>query len=245
MTASAIGARVAGAGFVYAIALAAAVGVGCAAPGFSCSLSSGANAAASAAMIALALFALGLVLMGSVLTPAAMLLRRIKWLYWWSVLPIAAATAALPLAVICALPGGDCRGGAFGPLAGALTFAGLSGGLFLWRTWLRHHASEPALARRLAVQPPAVKLGLIFAGGYLAVLTAAAAFVATSSGDMSGMVFFFIAQPWPLVGSWFFGFGGATAGMPLGLALNGALAFGIGYGVSRACRRNKARMGAS
>src|SRR5258706_9763785 len=153
MSSSAIGARVAGATFVYALALAAAVGLGCTASGYSCHLSPGANAATSAAMVTLALFALGLVLMGGVLTPAAMVLRRIKWLYWWSVLPIAAATAVLPLAVLCTLPVGNCRVSGFVPLAGALAFAGLSGGLFLWWSWLRHQASEPPLARRLAVQP--------------------------------------------------------------------------------------------
>jgi hypothetical protein len=194
-------------------------------------------------MAGLALFALGLVLMGGVLTPAAMVLRRIGWLYWWSVLLIAAATAALPLAVLCALPGGNCQASGFGALVSALVFAGLSGGLSLWWSWLRHQASEPTIAQRLAVQSPAVKLGLIFLGCYVAVLAAAVIFVATSSGDMSGVVFLYVAQPWPLVGFRLFGFSGTGAGMLLGLPLNGAIAFGIGYGLSRAFRRNKAPTG--
>jgi hypothetical protein len=166
-----------------------------------------------------------------------MLLRKIRWLYWWSVLSIAAATAAPASAALCILPGDNCRV-AGGAVVRVLIFAGLSGGLFLWWSWLRHQASRVTVAQWVAVQSPAVKRGLIVLGGYVAVLAAAAVFVATSRGDMAGMVFFFIAQPWPLVGFWLFGSGGTDAGMPLGLALNGVIAFGIGYGASRTFRRN-------
>jgi hypothetical protein len=194
-------------------------------------------------MAGLALFALGLVLMGGVLTPALMVLRRIGWLYWWTTLPFAAATTALPLTVLCALPGGICQASGFDALVGALLLAGLSGGLSLWWSWLRHQASEPTIAQRLAVQSPAMKLGLIFVSCYVAVLAAAVIFVATSSGDMSGVVFLYIAQPWPLVGFRLLGLSGTGAGMLLGLPLNGVIVFGIGCGLSYAFRRNKAPTG--
>ena len=229
--------KVVAAAAIYVIALAGAVGLGCAAPAFSCRLSPGASPSISVAMGVLAFFGTGLVLMGGVLAPAAMLLRRIGWLYWWSVLPIAAATALLPLTLVCSLIGVECSSGNFPPFFGALLFASLCGGLFLWRSWLRHQASERTIVERLAGQPPAVKIGLVFVGIYVLAVAAAAVFVATSSGDMSGMVLLYITLPWPLVGSWLFGDGGMAAGLLLGLALNAFIAFTIGYGLARALRR--------
>src|SRR3954468_9392200 len=88
------------AALVYVVALASAVGVGCAGPGYSCELSPGASLIVSATMAGLASYATGLVLMGGALAPAAMILRKIGWLYWWSVLLTAAGTAVLPLLLV-------------------------------------------------------------------------------------------------------------------------------------------------
>lgn len=235
----AVAAHIGLAALLYSIALAGGVAIGCAAPGFSCHARPDLNFLFGAAMVALAFFATGLALMGGVLAPAAMLLRRKGWLYWWSALPIAAATAVLPLIVVCGLEAGNCRSPGFVPMSGSLIFASLCGGLFLWWSWLRHQASQPAIAERLARQPPAVKSGLIFVAGYVAVVAAAIVFVATSSGDMSGLVFLFITLPWPFVGSWLLGDIGLTGGLLLGLAINAAISFSIGYGLAKLKRRNE------
>ena len=225
------------AALLYSIALAGAVAVGCTASGLSCHANPDSSFVFSAAMVALVFFATGLALMGGVLAPAAMFLRRTGWLYWWSVPPIAAATAVLPLIVVCGLAAGNCSSRGFVPMSGSLIFASLCGALFLWWSWLRHQASQPAIAKRLAAQSRAVKLGMMFVGGYAAVVAAAILFVATSSGDMSGLVLLYIGLPWPFVGSWLFGHNGLTAGLLLGLPLNAAISFGIGYGVAHAMRR--------
>jgi hypothetical protein len=171
-------------------------------------------------------------LMGGVLVPAALLLRRMRWLYWWSVPPVAAATALLPLIAFCGSGSGECGSRGFAAVAGSLMFASLCGGLFLWRSWLRHHASQPGIAQRIAACSPAVKLGLVFLAGYGAIVAAAIIFVAAYGGE-SGMIFLYITLPWPFVGGRWLGDTGAMAGLPLGLLLNAALSFGIGYGIGR------------
>ena len=231
-----VAARVTAAAAVYGVALSAGVGVGCAMPGVSCHLSPNANPVIGGAMAVLGLFAAGLVLMGGVVLPAARLLRRLGWLYWWSVCFTALATAVIPLMFVCIFAGGGCSPGNITPLSLSLMFASLCGGLFLWLSWLRHDAARRTIVERLAVQPHTVKTGVLFVGIYAAAVAAAALFVATSSGDMSGLVLLYITLPWPLVGAWLFGDGGMAAGVLLGFALNAGVAFSIGYGLARARR---------
>ena len=221
--------RLGAAAALYAVALAGAVGVACSAPGLSCHLAAGANPATAAVLLAAGSFAIGLLAMGLVFTPAAMLLRSIGWLYAWSAALSAVLAAILPAILLCNAAGGSCSSRSIAPLLGSLLFASSCGSVFLWLSWLRPQASRPGLRERLSAQPRAVKAGLAFLAGYLALVAAAAVFVASSGGDMSGLVFVFIALPWPLLGSWLFGDGGMMAGALLGLALNGAISFGIGY----------------
>src|SRR5436190_10892170 len=134
------------AALLYSIALAGAVAVGCTASAVSCHANPDSSFVLSAAMVALVFFATGLALMGGVLAPAAMFLRRTGWLYWWSVPPIAAATALLPLIVVCGLAAGNCSSRAFVPMSGSLIFASLSGPCFLGGFCLGLQVCRPRFA---------------------------------------------------------------------------------------------------
>jgi hypothetical protein len=215
MPTSVIG-RVAAAATVYAIALALAVAVACATLGFSCS--GGATPVASALLAAAALFATGLVVNGALVTPAALLLRRVGWLFWWTFLAVAVAAAAAPVAALC-LFSGECSQSGFAPLAVSILFAGLCAAALLWGSWLRHSASRSTAA---------ISVGAAFLGAYVAALLAAVIYVAASRGDMAGMIFFYLALPWAQMG---------VDGLLAGLALNAGIAFGVGYGVSRIASR--------
>lgn len=219
---------------IYAIASGAVLLLLCMATS-SCHLEPGANVVTAFALVALGLLGTGLVVMGGVLI-AALLLRRIRWLYWWSVLTIAAASAALPSAVLC-ISQNACDQSGFSLVVGTLAFAGLCGGAYLWGTRLCHEASQPKLTQRIAAQSPAVKGGLVFLAAYVALLVAVLVFVVSQGGGEVGMIFLYLSLPWPSVGFKLFGHLGTGYGALLGLALNGVVAFGIGYGIARIFRR--------
>ena len=70
-------------------------------------------------------------------------------------------------------------------------------------------------------------------GAYGVLLALTVIFIATASGDMSGLLIVIPALPWPIVAHWIFRDAGLWIGTLLGLPLNGFLAFSIGYGISR------------
>ena len=83
------------------------------------------------------------------------------------------------------------------------------------------------------IQP--ARLGAILAGVYLAILVAIAVFIYTAGGHMSPLLFSVAALPWSLFGHWLHGGGwGVHVGTLVGLPLNGALIFVLGYWVGKA-----------
>ena len=75
-------------------------------------------------------------------------------------------------------------------------------------------------------------VGLYFAG-----VAATAVYAFTRTGDMGGINLLYAMLPWPWIGHRMFGFGGQEAGILLGIPLNAAMAFAIGYGISRLLTR--------
>ena len=78
-----------------------------------------------------------------------------------------------------------------------------------------------------------VRLGAILLAVYLAVLAAIAIFIHTPAGTCP-LLFSVTALPWSLFGHWLYGGGyGLHVGTLVGLVLNGAGAFALGYWLAR------------
>ena len=78
-----------------------------------------------------------------------------------------------------------------------------------------------------------MRTGAIFLGGYLLGILLIVVFINTAGGHMSGLLLIFPALPWSLLGNLLFGYNGLGYGTWIGLALNAALAFGLGYWIAR------------
>ena len=74
------------------------------------------------------------------------------------------------------------------------------------------------------------RLGAILLGAYLVALAAIVLFIYTAGGHMSPLLLSVAALPWSLFGHWLHGGGwGLHVGTVVGLPLNGALVFVLGY----------------
>jgi hypothetical protein len=77
------------------------------------------------------------------------------------------------------------------------------------------------------------RLGGILLAVYLAALAAIVIFIVTAGGHMSPLLLSVAALPWSLLGHWLHRGWGLHLGTLLGLPLNAALAFALGYWLAR------------
>ena len=82
------------------------------------------------------------------------------------------------------------------------------------------------------------RVGWIFVALYCLGLALTTAFVFSPySSDMSGLLFLFATLPWSYLGEQVNRNWGLGVGVVLGLFLNGAIAYWLGYGLGVMCRR--------
>jgi hypothetical protein len=139
ISAKIIAGRIAISSVIYAIALAAAMAVVCVVPDRSCRFAPDSSVAYAMWFMAILLTAAGLISMGAILSPVAVVLRKFSLLRWWLVLPLGAVAGTVPLLFPCLWAEDGCVPSQWIPEpAGWFAFAGLCGGLYLWLVWLRH-----------------------------------------------------------------------------------------------------------
>ena len=77
------------------------------------------------------------------------------------------------------------------------------------------------------------RLGGILLAVYLAVVAAIIVFIHTAGGHMSPLLLSVAALPWSMIGHWLHHGWGLHIGTFVGLAVNGAAAFALGYWFAR------------